>query len=357
VVNLCKSLRETSVDVKLLDLLDSPDVENPDFVKSFPISGRPTRLGRSAGMKRWLNRAVNKNEVDIVHNHSLWMMPNVYACNAVRGKNVPLVVSPRGTLSQRAMDSGSRVKKIFWPLIQRPALNHVSCFHATAESEYEDIRRMGFDQPVAVIPNGVSIPGERARTKGGLRTLLFLGRLHPIKGIDNLLNAWADVSNQFPEWELKIIGPDNNGYQDDMERLAAELELQRVVFAGPLFGKDKTQAYVDADLYVLPTQSENFGMTVAESMAAGTPVIVTKGAPWGGVESRKAGWWVDIGKEPLAACLEQALSITRSNLDNMGLNGQRWMESDYSWISVATSMKSLYEWLLDRGSKPEFVYD
>lgn len=357
VVNLCRSLLDAGVDARLLDLLGSPKVKKPDFVTSFAISGPPARLGRSSDMKEWLNRSVNNGEVDILHNHSLWMMPNVYACQAVRGENVPLVVSPRGTLSQWAMENGSKLKKIFWPLLQRPALDRVSCFHATAYSEFEDIRRLGFDQPVAIIPNGVSILKQGASQKNSRRTLLYLGRIHPKKGIDNLLRAWGAVFTRFPDWELKIVGPDNNGYLYELRQLAAKLKLQRVVFTGPLFGKEKAQAYFDADLYVLPTHSENFAMTVAESLAAGTPVIVSKGAPWEELDSKDAGWWIDFGSEPLAVCLSQTLSMTRFNLETMGQNGRKWMESDYSWISVAASMKSLYEWLLDRGPRPEFVYD
>ena len=93
-----------------------------------------------------------------IHNHRLWMMPNVYPGLVARKHNVPLVISPRGTLSEWAFQHGSVVKRLFWPLVQKPALTATSCFHATAESEYKDIRRMGFRQPVAIIPNGIDIP-------------------------------------------------------------------------------------------------------------------------------------------------------------------------------------------------------
>lgn len=357
VVSLCRSLGECGVSTTLATLDGSNGSSKPSFVKSFPISGYPARLGRSSKMRGWLNSAAQDGHVDIMHNHSLWMMPNVYSCRAVKGTNVPLLVSPRGTLSEWAMSNGSIVKRAFWPLLQRPALEQVICFHATSMSEYEDIRRMGFKQPVTIIPNGIDIPDVRKPPRGNMRTLLFLGRIHPIKGLDNLLPAWKEVQQRFPDWQLRIVGPDNEGYLKEMKQLAATLKLQRIEFSGPLTGKYKTAAYLDADLFVLPTYSENFGMTVAESLAAGTPAIVTHGAPWSGLNEENAGWWIDIGIDPLVVCLEQALSQPRTRLDAMGLKGRQWMKSDFCWDNIAVKMKATYDWILNGGLKPECVID
>ena len=126
-------------------------------------------------------------------------------------------------------------------------------------------------------------------------------------------------------------------------------------FSGPLSGGDKTQGYADVDLFVLPSYSENFGMTVAESLAAGTPAVVTGGAPWGGLEKNGAGWWIDVGQEPLVACLECALSRSRTELDFMGLNGRNWMQADNPWDSLAQRMQQTYGWLLGQNEKPECV--
>ena len=118
-----------------------------------------------------------------------------------------------------------------------------------------------------------------AKPQDRRRQLFFLGRIHPIKGINNLLRAWQVVEHRFPDWDLLIVGPDNAGYMDEMQALAAHLRLERVAFGGPLYGEEKLRAYQAASLFVLPTHSENFGMTVAEALAAGTPAIVTQGAP------------------------------------------------------------------------------
>jgi glycosyltransferase involved in cell wall biosynthesis len=329
--------------------------QKQQFVKSFPSSGFPARLGRSPEMRKWLCESTSKGHTDIMHNHSLWMMPNVYSCNSVKGTDVPLVVSPRGTMSEWSMRSGSKVKGLFWPLVQRPALRAVTCFHATAESEYVDIRRLGFKQPVAIIPNGIDLPELCKSNRSENRTILFLGRVHPKKGLDMLLPAWKALQNKFPEWKLRIVGPDNRGHLNEMKVLANSLGLQRVEFTGPLIGSEKAVAYSEADLFVLPTYSENFGMTVAEALAAGTAAIVTKGAPWSGLSTNNAGWWIDIGKDPLITCLEQALSQSRASLDSMGLNGRLWMERDFAWESVADKMKATYDWVLNGGSSPEFV--
>ena len=203
---------------------------------------------------------------------------------------------------------------------------------------------------------GIDLPELGSPSRVTERTLLFLGRVHPKKGLDMLLPAWAAVQHKFPNWRLRIVGPDNRGYLDEMKLLAKSLGMERFEFTGPLTGAEKTHAYDEADLFVLPTYSENFGMTVAESLAAGTPAIVSKGAPWEGLEANSAGWWIDTGKDPLVACLEQALAQPRAYLDQMGLNGRLWMARDFSWEYVAGNLKTTYEWILSDGPCPEFVY-
>lgn len=358
VIRLCESLIVQGQDVTLAALDWAPMPSPPTFLKTFLLGWGPRRLGRSPAMKRWLEAQVASRSVDLIHNHSLWMMPNVYPGQVARRHAIPLVVSPHGTLSPWALQSGSAVKKAFWPLLQRPALVAASCFHATAGSEYEDIRRLGFRQPVAIIPNGIDIPELLPKAEKEHRTLLFLGRIHQKKGLDMLLSAWRAVQDRFPEWHLKIVGPDNRGYLSQMQQLASELRLQRIEFCGALFGEQKWQAYRDADLFVLPTYSENFGLVVAEALASGTPAIVSRGAPWSELDSRKAGWWIDIGADPLVACLEQVLAEPSDALTAMGLRGRYWMEAEYSWMHVGQQMTETYRWLLEgqrANKKPDWV--
>ena len=248
-------------------------------LKVFPISFGPKRLGRSKLMYQWLSKCAKNNEFDLIHNNGLWMMPTLYSGLISKRFNIPLVMSPRGALSKKAFSSGSFIKVLFW-FFQKNALHQSACFHATSFQEYEDIRRFGFSQPVAIIPNGIDIKkiNKSKDSNSNKKTLLFIGRIHPIKGLEILLNAWQKVQDQFPEWSLKIAGPDSK-FLVKLVDLSANLKLERVNFVGPLYGDKKWEAYQDSDIFVLPTYSENFGMTVAESLSVGTPVIVSKGAP------------------------------------------------------------------------------
>jgi glycosyltransferase involved in cell wall biosynthesis len=130
--------------------------------------------------------------------------------------------------------------------------------------------------------------------------------------------------------------------------LAIALGLTRVSVEGPIYGDAKTTAYEDADVFVLSTLNENFGLTVAEALAAGTPVISTKGAPWSGLESEGCGWWIDQGVEPLAAALARTMGLPREALKAMGNKGREWMMRDFSWDRVAHDMLDVYLWLAQR---------
>jgi len=355
VVRLCEALIDAGEAIRLAALDWAPLFSKPPFLDVFPIGNGPRRLGLSPEMRRWLRATAVAGQVDIIHNHSLWMMPNVYAGWATRGTKCHLVVSTHGTLSAWALSRSARVKRVFWPLLQRPALRHAACFHATSDDEYVDIRRAGFCQPVCIIPNGVDVSALEAKPSGRRRQLLFLGRIHPVKGIDLLLQAWHAVSQRFPDWDLRIIGPDNVGYLARMQTLSAELRLQRIEFCGPLYGNEKLRAYREAELFVLPTHSENFGVTVAEALAAGTPAIVTRGAPWAGLEQHGAGWWIEIGVDPLVACLEEALSRPRHELAARGIRGREWVRKEFSWGHVGAMMDQTYRWLLSGGDAPTWV--
>lgn len=360
VVRLCESLIAQGRDVTLAVLDWAPLPSSPPFLKTFPLGLGPRRLGRSPEMLRWLMRETAEGRVDVIHNHGMWQMNAVYPGKVVKSRKTKLVIAPRGAFSTWAMSHGSRLKKIFWPVLQRPALAQASCFHATAEAEHEDIRRLGFKQPVAIIPNGIDVPELLPKSQHSHRTLLFLGRIHPKKGVDVLLNAWAAVMDRFPDWRLLVVGTDTgygaqSGYLEEMKELAAKVKLKRMKFVEPLYGEAKLSAYREADLFVLPTHSENFGMTVAEALAAGTPVIVTKGAPWQGLEKHHSGWWIDVGLDALVASLEQALAKSPDELAKRGISGREWMIREFSWKTIGNKMDQTYKWLIRGGEIPPWV--
>ena len=314
------------------------------------------RLGVSPRLRDAMRRAARHSQ--ILHNHSLWMMPNIYPAAAVRGTNCRLVVTPHGTLTRWALRRSRFRKAIVWACGQRAVLEQADCFHATATSELEDIRRERFQTPVAVIPNGVDVPVRipEERTQCGPRRLLFFGRLHPVKGIDVLLRAWKTLQGRFPQWELQIAGSDHDGFLAGYRRMARELALKRVTFAGPAYGEQKNRLYWSSDLYVLPTHSENFGMTVAEALAHGVPAVVTKGAPWQGLDNNGCGWWIDIGAEPLAKCLHEVMTLSREELQVCGARGRAWMQRDFSWDTVGHMMHDTYTWLVGGGNVPGWIH-
>lgn len=295
--------------------------------------------------------------VDIVHNHSLWSMVNVAAGWVVPGLHAKLVTSPRGTLSEWAMGHSRRRKQLVWPL-QRRALLRADLLHATCEDEYLDIRRLGLRAPVAIVPNGIDLPQLVPRCEpvgGGERVVLFLSRVHPIKGIELLLDAWARLETQFPQWRLRIVGPGEPVYLAALQAQAMRNGSRRVAFEGPLYGDDKAAAYRNASLFVLPTHSENFGMVVAEALAQECPAIVSHGAPWSGLDSEGCGWWIPNDVDSLRDNLEQAMAQPPEVLHAMGARGRQWMQRDFSWDGVAGMMEAAYRWVSKGGEYPPYI--
>lgn len=361
VVRLCQELIREGKDCRLAALEFERMEEVPEFARLFAIGLGPIRLGRSPEMYRWLRQQARGGAVDVIHGHGMWQMSGVYPSWAAAKGAIPFVCSPRGAFSNWAMRHGSNLKRVFWPLLQRPALVRASCFHATAEAEYRDIRRLGFKQPVAIIPNGIDLPLAKDKPGGSQRTALFLARIHPVKGLDRLLPAWKAVQDEFPEWRLVIAGDDegyygSTGYREQVMGQCQEMGLKRVQFVGAIYGADRSRAYHEAALYVLPSYSENFGISVAEALSHGTPAIVSTGAPWAGLVDNDSGWWVDCGVDSLATTLRDALALPRTELAKKGENGRLWMSREFSWAAIGGKMVQTYRWLMDGSSlAPEWV--
>jgi glycosyltransferase involved in cell wall biosynthesis len=293
----------------------------------------------------------------IFHMHGLWRMSNVYPASIASGAGKPLVLSPRGMLGGAALEFSAYRKRLFWALGQGGAARAATCLHATSKQEYEDIRAFGLRAPIAIIPNGIDVPPAASKRplSEGRRTLLYLGRLHPKKGLDRLLNAWGLIEGHHPGWQLDIVGPIDSDYAKMLKARVDGGAASRVRLIGPLYGEQKSEAYRRAELFVLPTLNENFAMTVAEALAQGTPVISTKGAPWAGLVSRRCGWWVDHGAEPLAAAMDEAMYLRPDQLSLMGESGRAWMSRDFNWSAIGVSMRSVYHWLSGRGERPACV--
>jgi glycosyltransferase involved in cell wall biosynthesis len=310
----------------------------------------------AACLSRELAAALARSDAAVLHGHGLWLAPNIYPARAARRVGAKWVVSPRGMLSAEAMTFSSAKKRVFWRLFQRRALVAADLIHATGEGEVADIRAAGLVGPVAVIPNGVDLPPPPAAgPRTGPLTILSLGRIHPKKGLDSLVRAWASLEAAWPDWRLRIVGPAELGHDRALIDLAARLGLARCAIEGPLYGDDRLAALRGANLFVLPTLSENFAMTVAEALAAGTPVISTRGAPWAGLETEGCGWWIDHGPAPLAETLALAMSLGRPALAAMGERGRAWMARDFAWSRIAGDMLQAYAWAAHGGAPPPFL--
>lgn len=306
-------------------------------------------------------------ELDLIHNHGLWMFPNLYARWAATQSQIPLVISTRGMLEPWSLQY-NRFKKWFaWFLYEQQNLKKATLFHATSTSEAQSIRQLGFKQPIALIPNGVEIPDlselpskivliQKFPELADRKWLLFLSRIHPKKGLENLLQVWQNLAPQFSDWHLVIAGQDLIGYQAKLENFVARSGLtSRVTFTGMLTGDMKAAALGYADLFVLPTQSENFGIAIAESLAYGLPVITTQEAPWQELESHHCGWWITNQLPALSSALIEAMQLPQSERQAMGSRGRELVERKYSWNFVAQQMADVYHWLLMGGSQPTWV--
>jgi glycosyltransferase involved in cell wall biosynthesis len=358
VPRLAQSLGDLGHSVRILSVggrgavSDSPNVSYASFPKDWPSTPVLKQLWFSRGLDRALDEEAQT--ADLFHNNSLWVAPNLYPGRVAARHDKPLVVSLHGTLSAVSLSFSPWRKRVFWELLQGKAVKGAACLHATCESEYQDIRKFGLRNPVIILPYGLDVqpppPPQPARR---LRRLLFLGRIHPIKGLDNLLAAWALLSKRMPDWELRLVGPAEGGYEERLKEQARD--LPRISFAGPRYGKDKAAEYADADLYVLPSRSENFAVTIGEALAAGTPVLTTTGTPWSGLVREGCGWWVEPTATAITAALEDALGSSPDRLSEMGRRGRAWIERDFSWDRIGAEMAEGYRWAVGGGPVPDCV--
>lgn len=355
VPTLCQALVDAGIPTKLMALDPKPDRLLFPETTFYPYPSLPFSrpLGVSRSMKRALGQAAKT--ADIMHTHSLWKMPNIYPEAARRGTNCKLLVSPRGTLSDWARNRSKLRKWIIWNIGQKRLLMNVDCVHATCMEELHEVRRVRPSGPVAVVPNGVHCPDASSLTKSqnrDRRVVLFLARIHPKKGIDILLEAWKNLGPATNDWDLQIAGPKDHAFANEMMALRDALGLENVVFIGEVLGAAKSRTFVNADLYVLPTHSENFGISVAEALAHSVPAIVFEGAPWSGLNEKDAGWWLPHSVEGLTETLRTALSASDERRAEMGRNGRRWVEQEFDWNVVGRRMAAVYRWLVHGGPRP-----
>lgn len=342
-----------------MHILGTQDPQNPAAAMSwgqraqaFPISG-PAALQRAPGMAA----AVHRLAPDVIDVQGLWTWASRVSLDYWRRHRRPYVVTPRGMLDPWARRNSAWKKLLFGAFAENAHLQHAYCLRATAEMEAEHFRAMGLRAPIAVVPNSVSIPDLLPRPATHRSQILFLSRIHPKKGVNLLLQAWAMLQSRHPSWDLVIAGMDENGYEAELKAQATQLAVQRVSFIGPVHGAAKDLLYRKSDVFVLPTHAENFGLVVAEALAQEVPVITTTNAPWGGMEDKQCGWWIPLNVERLANTMTHAMTLPREDLRMMGANGRAWMKSDFAPEQTATKMRDVYMWCTGRAQKPDHVHE
>lgn len=311
----------------------------------------PISLGYSPAMARQLMDW----QPDILHVHGIWTHPSRSVLQWARRYRRPYIISVHGMLGSAALSFSPRKKRLSRWLFQDAAFLEASAFHATCMMEAKEIRALGLTQPIAIIPNGVDIPPKLPHRTTTEPFVLSLGRIHPKKGLDRLILAWAQISAEFPAWRLRLVGPSEKNHAHELKKLVQEHELGTVDIADPVFGPEKLALLASAELFALPTLHENFALTVAESLAVSTPVISTKGAPWAGLEPNGCGWWIDHGVEAMTTALRSAMSLPSEERLAMGQRGRAWMARDFGWDSIAAQTIDVYRWLLSGEKQPDCI--
>lgn len=296
---------------------------------------------------------------DVVHIHELWLRFPHEAAVRARSLGLPVVWSTHGMTAPWSMQHKWWKKWPAWWLYQRRDLKRAAVLHVTSDQEAAWNVRLGLDVPSVTVPLGTDLPD---LTAGGtcdaapVRTILFVGRIYPVKGLANLVRAAAllqsPATSHQPPLTFRIVGPDQAGHQSKLQALARELGVaDRFVWPGAKFGSELDAEYAACDALVLPSFTENFGGVVVDALAHGKPVIASKFTPWRELEEKGCGWWVENSPERLAEAIRIFAETPVEVRAEMGRRGRSLVESAYSWPSVARQMMACYERVLKRGGR------
>ncbi len=300
---------------------------------------------------------------DILHQHGLWQYPSLAALRWQRRTERPVVISTQGMLEPWALANAKFKKRIAAWLYQRANLASAACIQCSA-SEVAGVRSFGLKNPIAVLPNGADLPDPNSQTPrpswlpvDARRTLLFLGRLHPKKGIRETLDAWALLTARHPDiarsWRLVFVGWDDGNNADAFRAHARTLGLTDVIFPGPVYGQAVQSAYAHADAFILASHSEGLPMAVLEAWSHALPVFMTRECNL--MEGFTSGSAIQVTTD--AEAMAQVLSkrLEDPGLALVGERGRDLVRSHFSWPVIGRQLSDVYHWLVGKGSKPECV--
>lgn len=332
----------------------------------------PALLGWTPG----LGRALAQQPPDIIHHHGLWTLNSVAVVHnllqrrrASSSRDIGLVVSTHGMTDAGALVQSRQKKALAWSVYQARELQHASAILVASTDEGLTLRERGITTPIGVIPNGVDSPVPVAgpapwhgRIAMGRPVLLFLGRLHPKKGLAELLPRWANALKNdaaLRSWSLVVAGWDVRDHESELLKLAAQLGLREPEFCllGPVYGAQKERALSHASALILPSHSEGMPLSVLEGMAHALPVLISDACHLPQVLASGAGWLAN----PKPASLDYALKClgasTVEERKRMGAIGRHLARTMFAWSTVAQSTHQVYNWILEpTGQKPALTW-
>lgn len=329
VCQLAEALGELGVDLVVVTRESSGRIGMPGAARVLLYQGSPKE------------RLEAFRDVDIIHDNGIWSLANYRVAQLAARLDKKLIVSPHGMLEPWSLSYHRYRKRVAWHLYQRKILQFASGILVTAESEQRAVDAVLPGKSYGISPNGIDlnrffVPPSEERA----RRFLFLSRIHPIKGVENLLAAWKRVPTS--GWELIIAGDGEPRYVETLKRQARE--LSGVKFVGPIYGEAKVKLFQESKFFVLPTFSENFGIAVLEALACGCPTITTTGAPWQEIRDQECGWWVEPTVDALAGALVQAMRSPEYR--QLSKNARSLAESRFTWDSAARAALAFYERIL-----------
>ena len=351
-----KGLRDRGIDAELLQfpLSEGGRLRGTEVPIHYTAAPIVPKICYSPKLKRDMRQL---GVYDIYHAQGVWQYPTYAVADVARQKGKPYLITPRGMLYPQDIAKANTVfKKISlkWRLLDD--LNKAACVQVTCEEEMVHCRNLGVTSPIAIIPNPVEIKDYLCRKEDKVRRIGYLGRLSPRKNVEGLIRAFADLDGKAKDAELLIIGGGNEAYEAFLKKEVERLKLENVVFAGFLNGEEKDKALASCSVLAMPSEFENLGNVILEGLVRRIPCIATTGSPWRELNDCRCGWWVEYTQKAITNAVEMALDATEEQLALMGDKGRKLMEDRYSVEAVAECFEQLYEWILGRGSKPEFVY-
>ncbi|CAM8624748.1 RfaG Glycosyltransferase [Burkholderiales bacterium] len=308
----------------------------------------PNILLASLGHDAAIFAGVKSVAPDILHSHGIWKPVNYFACKAAKRLGVKSIIQTHGMLDSWSLSEKRFKKKLAMSLYQRQSLNDADLFIATCERELKSLRRVGITQPVAVIPCGVSIskiPCSEFQDRCSVKkTALFLGRLHPKKGLYDLFRAWEICRPN--GWRLIVVGEGERSFVSVLKNFVSNHNLENdISFEGAHYGIAKHKYYAESDLFILPSYGENFGIAIAEALAHGIPVLTTNRTPWKILEVEGCGWCIDTGINSLVEGLRSATNVSVEQTIQMRKSAQI-LARHYDWSLICLRFEAAYRWVL-----------